>query len=95
MRAHQLGYQEQCKHAAMASLESLPRAAATSMALVAIAVVFLIFAAAPHGDAASVEHTFIVSMLAVVPWPFDQPLWRRQSYLLQAFLRHFCSGEKF
>ncbi|TKW02097.1 hypothetical protein SEVIR_8G222600v4 [Setaria viridis] len=39
---------------------SLPMAAATSMS-VAIAIVFLIYTAAPLGDAASVEHTFIVN----------------------------------
>jgi hypothetical protein len=59
----------------MASMDSrsLPRAAATSMAL-AIAIVFLIYTAARLGDAASVEHTFIVSMhIAVSFVAFRQP----------------------
>ncbi|TKW02063.1 hypothetical protein SEVIR_8G220200v4 [Setaria viridis] len=48
----------------MASMESrsLPRAAATSMAL-AIAIVILIYTTARLGDAASVEHTFMVSQV--------------------------------
>ncbi|TKW02094.1 hypothetical protein SEVIR_8G222407v4 [Setaria viridis] len=48
----------------MASMESrsLPRAAATSMAL-AIAIVFLIYTTERLGDAASVEHTFMVSQV--------------------------------
>jgi hypothetical protein len=49
----------------MASMEgrrqSLPNAAATTMVL-AIAIVFFFSAAAPLASAASVEHTFVVSM---------------------------------
>jgi len=49
----------------MASMEgrkqSLPNAAATAMVL-AIAIVFFFSAAAPLASAASVEHTFVVSM---------------------------------
>jgi len=61
--------------ASMDGRRSLPNAAATAMAL-GVAIVFLFSAASGAASAASVEHTFVVSMGMLFLPLFDPSLYR-------------------